>query len=689
MHRRWLTGSLLLLLPACGDSGVDTVSASGSQTDTGLTSGGSDTPTGDPLVTTSDSGSASMSASGTTTAPTTTDPTVTTGPDSLSITGDTSATDTTAQATGDTTDTSTTTDTGVGMFCVAPEDTPEDVPLNKACDIPLQMGTFSPVIEWKYGTTSFFGPPVAGQTIDTNGSGQLDAQDKPLVFLYEAFGVTALWGDGSGVAWKKPGSYGNYGGLGLGDLDGDGWNEIVTAEITQVCALDGRDGAQKWCTQLPLANVDGFGFNYPAIADMDGDGLAEVVIGSAILDSTGGIIGLGKFGKGSANGSYASLSAIVDLDADGIQEVVTGNAAYDLDGNTLWANGAADGMVAVADFDLDGAGEIIKCTGTEIYGLESDGSVAWGPLQYPGANIGPPAIDDLDGDGTPEFVIGAQNLLIAVQWGGKIVWSAPISDLSGAAGPVLFDFEKDGYPEVLYADEVAIRFFSGLDGSPKFQSMSHKSGTALETPIVADVDGDNHVEIVLGHGSGNADIGAITVYGDADNTWPPGRKIWNQHTYSITNVSDLGGIPNKYQANWIPGFNSFRSGDAGQPPGEYHDLQVEILGVCEDQCEMGQFFMAARVRNAGNVEAPAGLPVTVRAGLGGPIVVTLDTTQPVPPGKTGEVLFFEFAANKLAQSQPVITVDDTGVGEGELFECDEQNNTAVWPTEVCPTVEPG
>ncbi len=98
--------------------------------------------------------------------------------------------------------------------------------------------------------------------------------------------------------------------------------------------------------------------------------------------------------------------------------------------------------------------------------------------------------------------------------------------------------------------------------------------------------------------------------------------------------------------------------------------------------------MTARPRNAGTLEAPAGLPVTVRAGLGGPIVATLETTQPIAPGKTGELLFFEFAAEDLAQSQPVITVDDTGVGEGKLFECDEFNNTAVWPDEVCPTVRP-
>lgn len=149
-------------------------------------------------------------------------------------------------------------------------------------------------------------------------------------------------------------------------------------------------------------------------------------------------------------------------------------------------------------------------------------------------------------------------------------------------------------------------------------------------------------------------------------------------------------MPSDYQSNWIKQtFNSFRSADVGQPPGEYNDLQVEILGVCEDKCEMGTFYMAARARNAGTQEVPAGIPVTVRAGVGGPIVVTVETTQPIPSGKTSEVIWFEFEAKKLAQKQPVITVDDTGVGEGKIFECDEQNNTAVWPEAVCPTVEPG
>jgi hypothetical protein len=544
MRGHTILWGLLVTLSACGDSGTDTRGADGTGSQTDPSASVPTTPTsgltGD--ATEADDGTESLSASGTTTSTSTTTPTPTTGPDSLTGTGDTGDT-TAATSESSTTSSSTTTDdTGTVDFCSPPDDLPvEDVPLNEACDIPLQMGSFNPVIEWKYGSTLFYGPPVAGQTIDTNQSGQIDAQDLPHVFIYEGGAVVALRGDGSGVAWKSGPGYGNQGGLALGDLEGDGWNEIVTANVTKVCALDGRDGAQKWCANVPGTSADTYGYNNPSIADMDGDGLAEVILGSSILDSAGGILGTGLQGHGGApfggnmgSGSYGDLTAVVDLDADGVLEVVAGNAAYDLDGNTIWQNGTLDGLIAVADFDLDGMGEIVKTSGIHVFGMESDGTVVWGPKTY-GGNLGAPAIDDLDGDGTPELVLGAQNLLVALEWGGIDMWSAPISDSSGAAGPVLFDFEKDGYPEVLYADQDAIRFFSGLDGSLKYQSMEHSSGTALETPIVADVDGDNHVEIVLGHGNANAQIGAVTVYGDANNTWPPGRKIWNQHGYHITN----------------------------------------------------------------------------------------------------------------------------------------------------------
>jgi hypothetical protein len=582
-------------------------------------------------------------------------------------------------------------DDDVSPACPPPDVGVDLVPFNAACDIPLQLGGFEPVVEWKWGDGQFCGPPVAGQTIDTNASGDLDDGDLPLVFLYRGDDVVALWGDGSGVAWQAEGFYGGYSsGLALGDLDGDGWPEIVTINNSAACALDARDGSEKWCSVHLGDSIDGNGTNYPAIADMDGDGQAEVVIGPKILSSTGQVIGTGKPGKGSSpwlgdpNITAGALSAVVDLDGDGVQEVVTGNAAYDLDGNSVWQNGGLDGFVAVADFDLDGAGEIVKISGVQILGMESDGAEVWGPIGFAG-NLGPPAIDDLDGDGVPDIVVGALDKLVAMRWGGEPLWTATIEDISGSAGPVLFDFEKDGFPEVLIADEVAVRFFSGLDGSLKFLSTAHASNTQFETPIVADVDGDDQAEIVLGHCSGDADIGAITVYGDAGGSWPPGRKIWNQHTYHISNIGDLGRVPADYRSNWLgdDNFNSFRSGDIGQRPGEFHDLQAEIVAVCEAACHAGSVSLTARVRNAGTLDVPAGIGVTVRAGDGGPIVAARLTAAPIPATTTGELLTFVLDAADLADTVPFVTVDESGAGGAELFECDEQNNSVSWSAPVC------
>ena len=573
--------------------------------------------------------------------------------------------------------------------------------LNVECDVELSSGTFTPYIEWSYGSSFFCGPPSVGQLIDTNGSGAIDTGDIPILLLYQGgtagYGggrVVALYGDNSGVAWETGNGYGLDGSLAIGDLDGDGWPEVVTADISVVCALDGQTGAEKWCNPSLARSMDPMGYNYPSIADLDGDGIAEVTIGKSILSGiTGVTIGEGAFGMGAApyegtgaTGSYGTLSVPIDLDGDGQLELVTGNAAYDINGSTIWANGGRDGLIAVADFDGDGEGEIVKTSGVFLTGMESDGTEVWGPINFGGGvntNLGAPAIDDLDGDGDPEFVFAAQNNLIAMEWGGAEIWRATISDYTGAAGPVLFDFELDGYPEVLYADENSIRFFSGLDGSVKYTSSAHASYTILETPIVADVDGDDQVEIILGHcgGSGGSTFGSLTVYGDADESWPPGRKIWNQHAYSITNVEELGGIPEAAESNW-PDFNSFRSGDVGAPPDEYNDLMLEILDVCEDECTKGKVYVAAWIKNTGNTPVRKGIPLSIRAG-DGPILQVQTTEDLIPSGRTSEVLRFELDADDMAGEQPVLKVDEDATGVGIIFECDESNNTEAWTRSVC------
>ncbi len=582
------------------------------------------------------------------------------------------------------------TDEDFSDICEGLEGERHDVDLNEECEVDLSTGSFTPVVEYHYGTTTFCGPPAVGQIVDSNESGAIDSDDMPAIVLFQNGRVVALKGDNSGEYWRSTGgsSLGQDGGFAIGDLNGDGWPEVVAAGTATVTALDGQTGAVQWVSPNLARSMDSMGYNYPSISDMDHDGDPEVTIGNAILDGRDGSIrGQGNLGIGAApyGGSgtytYGALSVPIDLDGDGEEELVTGNAAYNIDGSVKWRNDGEDGLIAVADFDGDGEGEIVKTSGIYVTGMETDGTEVWS-LDFGGGdntNLGAPAIDDLDGDGAPDIVFAAQNSLVALDWGGDRKWTARISDQTGAAGPVLFDFELDGYPEVLYADEGSIQFFSGVDGSLKFRSNEHGSYTILETPIVADVDNDDQVEIVLGHCSWNR---SLTVYGDADESWPPGRKVWNQHAYQITNVGDLGEIPRSGGPNW-PEYNSFRSGDVGRPPGEWNDLQAEIFDVCDEECSNDKVYVGAWVLNAGNLEAPAGIPVSITAGNRGEVVATLYTEDEIEPGEIGEALIFEIDADDLEGSEPVAKADFDGTGSGIVFECDEGNNIDSWGEETC------
>ena len=141
-------------------------------------------------------------------------------------------------------------------------------------------------------------------------------------------------------------------------------------------------------------------------------------------------------------------------------------------------------------------------------------------------------------------------------------------------------------------------------------------------------------------------------------------------------------VPSTVTQNWDL-YNSFRSGDVGRPPNEWWDLRGEILEVCEDECGEGRIYVTARVNNAGNIDMPRGVPVSLRAGEGGDILATAITTALMPPGTTGEVFTFEVATADILGRPPVFTADEDSSGASVVDECDETNNADDWPTAAC------
>jgi hypothetical protein len=574
----------------------------------------------------------------------------------------------------------------------------EAIDLNEECFVEYTPGTFTPVVEWSKqawsvdpSSTNIMMMPAVASLTDDNGDGSIDGNDTPdiIVVTYGGTGtLRAVKGDTGDEIFNVTGQgLQGQGAVAVGDIDNDGIVEIIACTSNAVKAFE-HDGTLKWTSGSVSGHIYGTS-DMPSIADMDGDGNPEIIVGRAIISNTGVVRATGQYGRGSTE-NVGTSSFAVDLDADGDQEVITGNALYDIDGNALWYNGELDGYVAVADFDADGQGEIVVMRAGQVRLQDTDGTVLWrnsvsGSSTYYG---GPPTVADFDGDGAPEVGVAGRSNYTVFDTDGTKLWERTTQDASsGNTGSAVFDFEGDGVAEAVYADETRLWVFNGPDGAVKLESPEHSNATWTEYAVIADVDGDGQAEIVAPN---TGTYRGFHVFGDADNSWRSGRRIWNQHAYHITNVDDDGGIPASPDLNWLS-YNNFRSGDvtAGQD-GEYADLFVDIPEVCIFDCDAGFLEVYVQVSNQGYLDAEEGVLVELWGELGDGTTAVLDRqdiTDVVPGGQRMDAIRFVLDVSSRDIVSVWATVDGGESGVDERYdECDETNNVMVYTENLCPEV---
>src|SRR5690606_38818142 len=135
-----------------------------------------------------------------------------------------------------------------------------------------------------------------------------------------------------------------------------------------------------------------------------------------------------------------------------------------------------------------------------------------------------------------------------------------------------------------------------------------------------DVDNDDHAEIVLVEnnysrntcGDGSASSTGVWAFGHPRGQWVRTRRIWNQHSYHVTNIEEDGTLPSPERPNHsTAGLNNFRQNV--QPDGLFDapDLVLRDLGFSISECASGRLILRVRVVNEGRAGAPAGVPVSV------------------------------------------------------------------------------
>jgi hypothetical protein len=478
----------------------------------------------------------------------------------------------------------------------------------------------------------------------------------------------------------------------VADLDRNGLQEVIAGNTVY-----NYDGSERWTYEYTTSNSSCGGSldcdGYTAVGNFDDDDDAEVVI-----------IRLGELFILNHDGSPVAgipLPILIPGFEDDVAEPTYSPAAYmpsaplyDEDGDLLPPERILCQMEGVLDLlAYDELGNPIISEGSQVV------------VHTAGANEGgPPTVADFDGDGFAEVGAASSTAYVVfdLQCTGEplptecerewVRWMVENDDCSSrATGSSVFDFEGDGSAEVVYADETTFRIFNGSDGTILYEDTTHRSNTRLEMPIVVDVDNDGKSEVVVPEPNTNPDRGGIEIWEDSDNNWVRTRRIWNQHSYNVTNVTEDGQIPRVPEPNWTRSrLNNFRQNV--QPGGLFDAPDFVVREIFRLDCDESQFRLAVVVGNDGSLSVPPGILTHV--------VVTTDDTRVFDlgtvatrdwllPGQSEqiEVVFRVPAGPQVTGIVVLATVDDDGMGGQRYNECDDDNNASTSNPIACPSVQ--
>lgn len=575
------------------------------------------------------------------------------------------------------------------------------------CEYKSPTLDFAPVVKWSWPKSPPSAKPTSVNIQSPPIIGDIDKDGVPDVIVI-TFATNVGPGylralDGKTGAEKWPASAGVFQAgnevrpattPAIGDIDNDGNIEIVVAGNTSGFMAFNADGSVKW----EATEADGTTPWSPkvpwlasfSIARMDADDQAEIVLGGEAFDSKGRQITPGGYENAGMNGTiYGPDSLIADVDGDGVQDIVTGTIARKLAGALIYDNQQPDGYNAIADLDGDGVPEVIVTSlGTVRVQDAATGSVlATAAIPGGGTSGGPPTVADFDGDGVMDFAAAGSNNYVVFGYAAhkiSVKWSSPTQDVTpGTTGSSVFDFDGDGAAEVIYNDECKLRVYNGKYGTVLWE-LPNSSLTGVDHPVAVDVDGDGHTELVAtAADSCSQTTHGVFVYADPQDRWARTRRVWNQHTYHITNINADLSLPGPEIASWRPdkgGYNNYRVSAEGRNTAA--DLAVDLEALLSS-CPSA-LVLRAKVKNVGSLGVKPGTDVTLYAGLDvtGTLLGTKQTTGALLPGGSEAVEFSVPTSQIVGVTDFFVVVD----GSDAVHECDEQNNDSTIGAIMCPAI---
>lgn len=279
-----------------------------------------------------------------------------------------------------------------------------------------------------------------------------------------------------------------------------------------------------------------------AAADLDGDGLPEVAVGSTagrvyVFDGEGRLLPGWPVRTG---GRVQSKPAASDIDGDGRIDLVV------LDGETglLWALdgggrslsgwpvqvGASSGVIgpSITSGDSGAVSIITPCSGG-IECLDSRGSRLW-TRRFTGSVTASSAVSSRHGMVATITEYGF--LYLNRLCDGEAVEGFPFlaGQRSSWGAPVIADMDDDGSPEILFTaydigQSVNVYCLESTGVISQGFPVRLPAYLSYSSPVAADADGDGDLEIFLCCSGGEGTLWALDHHGEVLSGWPAAPSV--------------------------------------------------------------------------------------------------------------------------------------------------------------------